>query len=71
MRVHVVSSPSGVKYVYVQEAYRDAAGIPRHRTVERLGRLDDLLAEDPQALEKLRERYQTVSEALDDRLTIK
>ena len=42
------------KYVYLVESYRKDDGSIGHRTLEKLGRLDDLLKNDPQALEKLK-----------------
>jgi len=45
-----------VTYVYTVEPYRDEQGRSRQRTVASHGRLDSLVAGDPAALDKLRER---------------
>lgn len=54
---------SAKKYVLVKESFRDEQGRPRSRTVQNLGPLDALLEKDPQALEKLRARFQSDREA--------
>ncbi|MDI9628529.1 MAG: IS1634 family transposase [Acidobacteriota bacterium] len=56
MLVRVSKTRDGVEYVYLVEAYRDAQGRSRQRIVERHGRLDVLLAADPDALAGLRQR---------------
>ncbi len=43
-------------YVNLMETYRDADGKKRARLVESYGKLDDLLADDPDALNKLKAR---------------
>ncbi len=50
-------------YVKLMEAYRDADGKKRARTIKNYGWLDALLAEDPQALEKLKKKYSDEREA--------
>lgn len=45
------------KYVVLMESYRDDQGVSRKRVVERLGRLDALLKDDPMALENLKAKY--------------
>ena len=44
-------------YVRLMEAYRDADGKKKSRVIKNYGRLDDLLAEDPLALDKLKKKY--------------
>ena len=45
------------EYVYIVENYRDpATKRPTSRTLASFGRLDKLLAEDPDALKKIEER---------------
>lgn len=56
MQVRVSKARGGVAYVYIVESYRDEAGKPRQRTVEKHGRLDALERADPHALENLRAR---------------
>ena len=56
MLVRVSKTRDGVEYAYIVEAYRDEQGRSRQRVVERHGRLDTLLAADPDALATLRER---------------
>lgn len=56
MQVRVSKTRDGVEYAYIVEAYRDEAGKPRQRIVERHGRLDVLRQTDPDALEALRAR---------------
>jgi transposase len=45
----------GIARVYTVESYRDEHGRPRQRTITSHGRLDVLLAADPDALDKLRQ----------------
>lgn len=58
MFVTVVGSGHGCKkkYVLIRETYRENGKI-KGRTVKNLGPLDDLLAQDPQAIEKLKAQY--------------
>jgi hypothetical protein len=56
MLVRVSKTRDGVEYAYIVEAFRDEQGRSRQRVVERHGRLDQLLADDPDALATLRER---------------
>ena len=44
-------------YIRLMEAYRDADGKKKSRVIKNYGRLDDLLAEDPLALDKLKKKY--------------
>jgi hypothetical protein len=54
--VRVSKTRDGVEYAYIVEAYRDEQGRSRQRVIERHGRLDVLLAADPDALVKLKAR---------------
>lgn len=63
MLVRVSKTRDGVEYVYIVEAYRDAQGRSRQRVVERHGRLDALLATDPDALAGLRQRAKDLTVA--------
>ena len=54
--MRVSKTRDGVEYAYIVEAYRDERGRSRQRVVERHGRVDRLLADDPDALTKLRAR---------------
>ena len=45
-----------MEYAYIVEAYRDEQGRSRQRVIERHGRLDVLVAEDPDALARLKAR---------------
>lgn len=45
-------------YVRVMESTRDANGKVQKRVIENLGRLSELIKKDPQALEKLKAKYQ-------------
>lgn len=56
MLVRITKTRDGVQYAYIVEAYRDEQGRSRQRVIERHGRLDVLLAEDPDALVKLKVR---------------
>ena len=42
-------------YVYIVESYRKDDGSVGHKTLEKVGRYDRLLEEDPNFLEKLKE----------------
>jgi hypothetical protein len=42
-----ITKAGGHQYAAITQAYRDQEGRPRHRTVEKLGRVDRLDAEDP------------------------
>lgn len=50
---------TGGKYKYVKllEGYRDENGKTRNRVVKTFGRLDVLLKEDPEAVNKLKAKY--------------
>lgn len=56
MIVRVLKGRDGVAWVYTVESYRDEKGRPRHRTIASHGRLDVLLAADPDALDELRQQ---------------
>lgn len=49
-----IKKSGGAEYIYVIESYRKGNGSIAHRTVKRLGRLDQFVKDDPEALEKLR-----------------
>ena len=49
--------------VYIVESYRDEQGKTKQRTVESLGRLDVMLAEDPQAWEKAKAHCEELTQA--------
>lgn len=51
------------EYVLLLEAYRAEDGSKRSRIVKNFGRLDNLLEQDPQALEKLKAKYSSQREA--------
>ena len=50
-----VKSACGIKYVYVVESFRKSNGSISHRIVKSMGRYDDLIKDDPEALNKLKE----------------
>jgi len=52
--VRLIKGRDGVARVYTVESYRNADGKPRQRTLASHGRLDALLAADPDALDRLR-----------------
>ena len=54
--VRQIKGRDGVAYIYTVESYRDDKGRPRQRTVASHGRLDVLLAKDPDALDKLKQQ---------------
>ena len=56
MIVRLLKGRDGVARVYTVESYRDEQGRPRQRTIATHGRLDVLLAADPQALDKLKQQ---------------
>ena len=56
MLVRVSKTRDGIEYAYIVEAYRDELGRSRQRVIERHGRLEVLLAADPDALVKLKQR---------------
>lgn len=68
MRLYVKHAASG-DYVYFMESYRDPiTRKPRSRIVKSFGRLDELLAADPEVLSKLRDEAMRLN-ALDDEAT--
>ena len=54
MIVRLLKGRDGVARVYTVEGYRDEQGRARQRTIASHGRLDVLLADDPDALDRLR-----------------
>jgi hypothetical protein len=54
VRVRITTTPAGVEYVYTVESYRDQLGRPRQRIVHSHGRLDQLAAQEPGVLDRLR-----------------
>jgi hypothetical protein len=54
--VRLLKGRDGVARVYTVESYRDEKGRPRQRTIASHGRLDVLLAGDPDALDKLKQQ---------------
>lgn len=54
MLLRTITGRDKVTRVYIVESYRDEHGKTKQRTVESLGRLDQMLAEDPDAWEKAR-----------------
>ncbi len=65
MFIAVISNKKkGLQYVYLKESYRTPSGLNKMRTIKNFGRLDLLLQEDPQALDKLKAKYnQTAAES--------
>jgi hypothetical protein len=57
MFIHVLKQKNGRAYVYLKESRRNAAGMTKSVIVRNFGRLDKLLEQDPQALEKLKAKY--------------
>ena len=52
--MRLLKGRDGVARVYTVESFRDERGRPRQRTIAAHGRLEDLLAEDPDAVDKLK-----------------
>lgn len=52
------------QYIYLVESFRKDDGSIGHRTLKKLGRLDDLLKDDPNALEKLKKEIKSKSAEL-------
>jgi hypothetical protein len=63
MRVEIVTSPTGQRHAYIREGYRDRAGRPTKRTVEKLGPVADLEAADPAWRAKADARARQLAEA--------
>lgn len=55
---------NGTGYVYLVESFRKEDGSIGHRTLKKLGRLEDLTRDDPNALEKLRQEVKVKSSEL-------
>ena len=49
-----IKKSNNTQYVYLVESFRKEDGSIGHRTLNKLGKLDDLLKDDPNALEKLK-----------------
>ncbi|MDF2700125.1 MAG: hypothetical protein K0Q49_1681 [Haloplasmataceae bacterium] len=49
------SKTSNNTYVYLVESYRDKSGKPKQRVIETLGVLEELMKDDPNILEKLKQ----------------
>lgn len=49
-----IKKSNNTQYVYLVESFRKDDGSIGHRTLNKLGKLDDLLKDDPNALEKLK-----------------
>ena len=58
-----VSKSRGIEYVFIRDYRTDPDGRRRQVTVKSLGRKDALMAQDPDFLTKLRNRYREESEA--------
>ncbi len=56
-----IKSANGKKYIYIIESYRKADGSISHRTIKKLGRLDEFIKDDPNALEKLKAKVKESS----------
>jgi hypothetical protein len=65
-----VKTANGKQYIYIIESYRKDDGSISHRTIEKLGRLDDFIKDDPQALEKLKEKVRESTHELKQANTI-
>lgn len=52
-----VNNVKGTKYVVLRENVHDEQGKRKQKTLKSFGRLDKLLADDPEALEKLKRKY--------------
>lgn len=58
MYIRVTTSPNGkCQKVYLVEAYRNHDGKQRQRILKKYGNLSDILAKDPNGLEKLKAKY--------------
>lgn len=66
-----IKKSAGLEYVYIIESYRKPNGTISHRTIKKLGRLDDFTRDDPDAVEKLREQVRKNSKDLRVQQTIK
>ena len=62
MIVRITKAPNGAEYVYTVEGYRDGRGKAMQRIVAKHGRLDELLAADPEALAKLKQKAAAMTE---------
>ncbi len=56
-----IKKSNNTKYVYLVESFRKDDGTIGHRTLNKLGKLDLLLQDDPQALEKLKKEVKEKS----------
>lgn len=73
MNIHLAKSPTSNKhYVYLTESYRDKDGKPKRRFIERIGILEDMQANEPDVLERLRAeaKAMTAQERRDKLITL-
>ena len=56
-----IKTACGIKYVYIVESYRKDNGTISHRIIKSLGRYDDLIKSDPNAIEVLKEQVKSSS----------
>ncbi|WP_281071878.1 hypothetical protein [Succinivibrio dextrinosolvens] len=59
-----IKKSNNTQYVYLVESFRKEDGSIGHRTLNKLGKLDDLLKDDPNALEKLKKEVKEKSAEL-------
>lgn len=59
-----IKSANGKQYIYIIESFRKPDGTISHRTIKKLGRLDEFIKDDPQALEKLKAKIKESSKEL-------
>jgi len=59
-----IKKSNNTQYVYLVESFRKDDGTIGHRTLNKLGKLDDLLKDDPNALEKLKKEVKEKSAEL-------
>ena len=59
-----IKKSNNTEYVYLVEAFRKEDGSIGHNTIKKLGRLDNLIKDDPDALEKLKKEVKEKSAQL-------
>ncbi len=59
-----IKKSNNTQYVYLVESFRKDDGTIGHRTLNKLGKLDDLVKDDPNALEKLKKEVKEKSAEL-------
>ncbi len=59
-----IKSANGKQYIYIIESFRKQDGTISHRTLKKLGRLDEFIKNDPLALEKLKAQVKESSKEL-------